>query len=312
MKIVFLDASTVGSIPNLDSIEELGNVTYHQTTSPDQTAERIRGADVVITNKVVLNRDLMEGSGNLKLVCIAATGMNNVDLKAAEELGISVKNVGGYASDSVAQHTFAMIFSLMQQISYYDDYVKSGEYSKSPIFTNMEKNFIEIRGKRFGIIGLGNIGQKVADIADAFEAEVVYHSTSGRNTDQPYQMLKLDELLSTSDFVSIHAPLNKSTKNLIAYRELELMKSSAILINTGRGGIINEADLATALDEELIQGAALDVFAMEPIEPDNPLLSLKFPNKLILTPHVAWASVEARTELMEGVKKNIEEFVGEM
>jgi len=309
MNIVFLDASTVGDLPNLDKLKEFGEVTFYQTTSADETAGRIQNAEIVITNKVVLSRDLMEKAENLKLICIAATGMNNVDLEAAKELDIEVKNVAGYASVSVAQHTFAMLFNLLQPINYYDAYIKSGEYSKSPIFTNMERNFSELRGKTFGIIGLGNIGRKVAAIAEAFGAEVVYYSTSGKNSDQPYKRLELDELLSASDVVSIHAPLNERTKNLVGREQFSLMKPTAFLINTGRGGIVHEAELAKALDEGELAGAALDVFENEPIEPDSPLFDIHNPNKLVLTPHVAWASLEARTELIEGVRKNIEEFL---
>src|SRR6056297_717618 len=309
MTIVFLDASTVGDVPNLESLRHLGQVTFYDVTHPDETEERIREADIIITNKVVLTRGLMEEAKNLKLICIAATGMNNVDREAAEDLDISVKNVAGYASVSVAQTTFAMILHLQMNLPGYDKFVKSGSYSESPIFTDMGQNYHEISGMRFGIIGLGNIGQKVADIATAFGAEVVYYSTSGRNTDQPYKRLDLDELLSTSDIVSIHAPLNDKTENLISAEQLSLMKSSALLINTGRGGIVNESDLAHALDDESIAGAGLDVFENEPIKADNPLLSIKNKEKMVLTPHIAWASVEARTELIEGVKENIETFI---
>ena len=308
MTIVFLDASTVGDVPNLESLQELGDIAFYDVTQPDETASRIQEADIIITNKVVLTRELMEGAKKLKMICIAATGMNNVDRDAAADLGIEVKNVAGYASVSVAQTTFAMILHLLMNLPGYDKFVKSSDYSKSPIFTSMDQNYHEISGMRFGIIGLGNIGQKVADIATAFGAEVVYFSTSGKNTGQPYQRLELDELLGTSDIVSIHAPLNENTENLIGYDQLSKMKPSAILVNTGRGGIVNEQELARGLDEELLNGAALDVFENEPIKADNPLLSIKNKERLVLTPHIAWASVEARTELIEGVRKNIEEF----
>jgi glycerate dehydrogenase len=311
MTIVFLDASTVGDVPNLESLRDLGDVTFYDVTQPGETADRIRGADIIITNKVVLTRELMEGSDRLKLICIAATGMNNVDREAAADLNIPVKNVAGYASVSVAQTTFAMILHLQMNLPGYDEFVKSGSYSESPIFTNMDHNYHEISGMRFGIIGMGNIGQKVADIASAFGAEIVYYSTSGKNSDQPYKRLELDELLRTSDIVSIHAPLIENTENLIGADQLSLMKSSALLINTGRGGIVNEQDLASALDDESIAGAALDVFENEPINAENPLLSIGNKNRLVLTPHIAWASVEARTELIEGVKNNIETFIGE-
>lgn len=309
MKIVFLDFKTIGQVPNQNILDSLGDVTMYQTTGPDQTAERIQGADIVITNKVVLDRDLIGRAGQLKLICVAATGMNNIDLSAADEKGIPVKNVEGYASKSVAQGTFALILHLLYNIPYYDEYVKNGDYSESDIFTNVEREYREISGKRFGIIGLGNIGNQVARIADAYGAEVVYYSTSGRNTDQPYRRLDLEEFLQTSDIISIHAPLNENTANLIDYERLKFMKPTALLINTGRGGIVNETDLARALDEDVIAGAALDVFEQEPIDRQNPLMKVKKKEKLILTPHMTWASIEARTSLMEGVRQNIETFL---
>lgn len=311
MNIVFLDAKTVGDVPNLEDLKKLGDTTFYQTTSPDQTGERIKEADIVITNKVVLDRDLIEGAENLKLICVAATGMNNIDRDAAKKAEIPVKNVSGYSSNSVAQTTFAMILHLVQKVARFDEFVKNGDYAKHDIFTNQEITYSELNGKRFGIIGLGNIGSKVASIAEAFGAEVVYHSTSGRNLDQPYHHKELNDLLKTSDFVSIHAPLNEDTEGLISYPQLETMKSSAYLINTGRGGIVNEVDLAKALDEDLITGAALDVFEQEPMNAENPLLTVKNKHKLVMTPHIAWSSIEARTELIAGVMKNIKKFLGE-
>lgn len=311
MNIVFLDIKTVGDVPNLKDLKKFGDVTFYKTTSPDQTSKRIEEADIVITNKVVLDKDLIESAENLKLICVAATGMNNIDRDAAKEAGIPVKNVDGYSSNSVAQTAFAMILHLVQKIQQFDEFVKSGEYAEHDIFTNIDISYSEIYGKQFGIIGLGNIGSKVAAIAEAFGAKVVYYSTSGRNLDQPYPHKDLNELLKTSDFVSIHAPLNENTENLIGYEELKLMKETAILINAGRGGIVNEADLAKALDEDQIGGAGLDVFDEEPINADNPLLSIKNKHKLVMTPHIAWASIEARTELIEGVESNIDEFLAD-
>ncbi|WP_176719484.1 D-2-hydroxyacid dehydrogenase [Rhodohalobacter halophilus] len=310
MKIVFLDTKTVGTPPNLDQLKKLGEVTFYPSTRPDQTEERIKDADIVITNKVVLNDEMLSKySDQLKMIAIAATGMNNVDMDAAEKYGVAVKNVAGYATHSVAQSTFAMLFRLMQDLDYYDVFIKSGDYTESEIFTNTDITFHELRGKLFGIIGLGTIGQKVAQIAEAFDAEVVYYSTSGKNTDQPYKRLELDEMMETSDVVSIHAPFNENTDNLIAYEQIKKMKSSAILINTGRGRIVNEADLAKAIDEGLIAGAALDVFENEPMEKENPLLRVKNSERLLLTPHITWSSVEARTELIDGVYANIKEFL---
>lgn len=305
MHIVFLDTKTVGETDNLNELNELGDVTFYPMTTSEQTAERIKKADIIITNKVVLDGPLIRSATQLKLICIAATGMNNVDLEAAENLGISVMNVSGYAANSVAQTTFAMILQLLQGIPFYDHYVKSGEYSKSDIFTNLDRPFWELNGKRFGIIGMGIIGRKVATVAEAFGCEVVYFSTSGKNSGQPYPQLSLRELLKTSDIVSIHAPLNQNTEKLIGYAEISAMKDHALLINTGRGGIVVESELAKALDENLIAGAALDVFEKEPIPSDTPLLKVKQSEKLILIPHIAWASKEARRELINGVIRNI-------
>ncbi|QDK83430.1 D-2-hydroxyacid dehydrogenase [Spirosoma sp. KCTC 42546] len=311
MELVFLDVKTMGDIPNLTLIEKYGNVTYYQTTRPEQTLERIQDADIVITNKVVLNKSIIEQAHKLKFICISATGTNNVDKVAAEKRGIPVKNASDYSTQSVTQGTFAILFHLLVNIPYFDQYVKGGDYSKTDIFTHFGNGFWELNGKRFGIIGLGAIGRQVAKVAAAFGAEVVYYSTSGQNTDQPYLRLDLDEFLGTSDVVSIHAPLNENTANLMNYDRLKQMKRSAILINVGRGGIVNEADLAKALDEELIAGAGIDVFTQEPINPQNPLLHVTNKDRLALTPHVTWASIEARTLLMEKVGRNIEEFLQE-
>lgn len=309
MQLVFLDTKTVGDIPNLNRLEKYGQVTYYETTSPDQTLERIKDADIVISNKAILDRTVIEQSPNLKLICVAATGTNNVDKAAAEKRGIPVRNAVDYSTQSVTQGTFAILLQLLVDIPYFDQYVKSGDYAKTDIFTHFGRGFWELTGKRYGIVGLGNIGRQVAKIADAFGCEVVYYSTSGQNNQQPYRRLELDEFLQTCDVISIHAPLNENTTNFINYNRLKAMKRSAILINVGRGGIVNEADLAKALDEGLIAGAGVDVFTKEPIDPDNPLLHVQHKERLILTPHITWASLEARTLLMEKVAQNIEEFL---
>lgn len=309
MNIVFLDTKTVGEVPNLHDLRKFGKVLFYETTMPAQTGERIKDAEIVITNKVVLDRNLIQNAANLKLICVAATGMNNIDRDAAKEAGIPVKNVSGYSTQSVAQTTFAMILRLLQNITRYDDFVKTGAYSNHDIFTYQRITYSEIHEKQFGIIGLGNIGREVASIAEAFGAKVVYYSTSGRNLDQPYPHMDLNELLESSDFISIHAPLNENTDGLIGYEQLRQMKSTAFLVNAGRGGIVKEIDLARALDENQIAGAALDVFENEPIDANNPLLMVQDKKKLVLTPHIAWSSIEARTKLIMGVKKNIEEFL---
>lgn len=309
MKLVFLDAKTLGDVPNLCLLEAFGELVCYQTTSPEQVAARIAGAQVVISNKVMLNRQVLEQARDLQLICVAATGMNNVDLDFARQVGIQVKNVADYSTHSVAQLTFALLLHLVHQIVYFDNYVKQGDYTRNDIFTHLGASFSELHGKRYGIIGLGHIGRQVAGIAEAFGAQVLYYSASGRNTNQPYQRVDLPELLATSDVISIHAPLTEQTRHLIGTKELAQMKKTAILVNVGRGGIVQEQDLAQALDEGLLAGAALDVFEQEPIQADNPLLAIKNKHKLVLTPHIAWSSHEARALLIEKVSQNIREFL---
>ncbi len=302
MNIVFLDALTLGDV-DFKRFERFGEVKIYQTTKPSQTLERVKNADVVVTNKVVIDKNIMDNS-DIKFIQIAATGMNNVDLEYAKKKGIIVKNVAGYSTNAVIQHTFALVLGLINKICYFDRYTRE-EYSKSEIFTHIQ-NWFEISGKRWGIIGLGEIGRGVAGIAKSFGAEVVYYSTSGKNNNPEYKRVKLDELLKTSDIISIHAPLNKNTKNLLNYEKLSLIKENAILVNVGRGGIINEKDLVEILKNKNIF-AGLDVFEKEPVNENNPLL--KFKDKTLLTPHVAWTSIEARNKLMEGIYRNIKEVV---
>lgn len=309
MKVVILDALTLGDVPNIGDLKNFGELIIYDTTPPSLTTKRIGGAEIVITNKVMIDGPVMDDCPNLRLICISATGTNNVDLVAAKKKNIVVKNAVGYSSDSVAQHTFAMILQLANQLSYYDRYVKSGDYSLSETFTHFGPPIFELRGKDFGIIGMGNIGRAVAEIADSFGAKVSYFSTSGNNNKQEYPSLSLEELLEKSDIISIHAPLNENTKNLISGAQLSKMRSGAILVNVGRGGIVDEKALATAIDQQLIGGACIDVFEQEPIASDNPLLSVKHPEKLVLSPHNAWASVEARIRLIEIVIENIRDFL---
>ncbi len=308
-KIVFLDTKTVGNVPNLDIFSKLGKYVKYENTPSSLRVERIKDADIVITNKIFIDREVMDRCPNLKLICVAATGINNIDLDYAEKKGITVKNVSDYSTESVAQYTFTMILYLLNAPAYYNKYVQSGLYEKNDIFTHIGVNFWQLSGKRFGIIGMGNIGRRVATIAESFGCEVVYYSSSGKNKSQPYKMLPLDELLKTSDIVSIHAPLNEHTKNLLDHAKMKLMKPSALLINMGRGGIINEHDLARIIDEEKIAGAGTDVFTQEPVSPDNPLLHIKNKDRLIVTPHIAWASIEARISLIEKIFENIKSFI---
>jgi glycerate dehydrogenase len=251
----------------------------------------------------------MKSTPTLKLICVAATGMNNIDLEAAAELGIQVKNVKGYSTDSVAQETFALLLALLNSTAYYDTYVKTGEYSQERIFTHLGRPYWELNGKRFGILGLGEIGRQVARIAMAFGAEVVYFSASGQTYNVIYKQLELDEFLETCDVISIHAPLNPQTENLLNYERIAQMKPTALLLNTSRGGIVNEADLVRALDDDLIAGAAIDVFTQEPIPASHPYLQLKKKEKLLLAPHIAWSSIESRTRLVHKVAENIRGYL---
>ncbi|MBU0719983.1 D-2-hydroxyacid dehydrogenase [bacterium] len=304
MKIVLLDALTFGDT-DLSGFDSLGEVSVFQTTSKEETAKRITDADVIVTNKVVITDELMACANNLKLICVAATGMNNIDLQAAQKRGISVKNVAGYSTQSVIQHTFSMLFFLLGHSRYYDEYVKEGSYAKSKIFTDVSKPFFEVKGKKWGIIGLGEIGRGVADIAKAFGAEVFYYSTSGRNRTEGYQRQNLDALLKDSDIISIHAPLNEQTNNLLDYEQLLTCKEGAVILNLGRGGIINEEAVARIVDEKNLS-FGLDVLKQEPMQENHPLLNVKNKENLYITPHIAWASIEARDTLIASVIKNIQ------
>lgn len=309
IKIVFLDTDTVGEVPNMHLFSALGEFISYPLTLPVDRVKHISDAEVVITNKVVIDREVMDACPNLKLVCIAATGINNIDTEYAKARGIAFKNVVDYSTESVAQLTITMILNLVGQLSYFDTYVKSGAYTKSPMFTHLGLNFFELKGKRAGIIGLGNIGKRVAQLLEVFGMRIAYYSTSGNNTHNKYPREELDQLLRTSDIVSIHAPLNDKTRNLIDLAKLKIMKPTAILINVGRGGIVKEADLVQAINHGFIAGAGVDVFEQEPMLPSSPLLQADFPEKFVFTPHIAWASTEARTKLVEKIAENIKQFL---
>ncbi len=308
MNIVLLDAKTLGDDLDITALESFGTLSVYQTTSPKETLELIQSADIIITNKVVITAEMMEATPSLKLICIAATGMNNVDLDAAKAKGIEVKNVSGYSTKSVVQHTFSMALYLLEKMAYYDNVVKDGSWSKSGLFTDVSQPFYEISGKKWGIIGFGTIGQEVAKVATAFGAEVSYHSTSGKNLHHDYPHQSLDSLLKTCDIISIHAPLNDDTYNLINQNNLPLIKEDGMLLNLGRGGIVNEPDLAVELDRRTLY-AGLDVLEQEPLTPNNRLNEVKHKERLLITPHMAWASIEARKKLLEGIVENIQMFM---
>jgi len=309
--IVFLDAATIGADVSLEPIAQLGAFTCYPATKPEEVAARIGDAHIIITNKVRIFQPEIDAAPELKLICVAATGTDNVESIYALSKNIPVKNVAGYSTHSVAQITFAHLLYLVNHLFYYNHYVHSGAYPQSPNSTHLGPRFVELKGKRLGIIGMGNIGQKVAQIALAFGMEAVYFSTSGSHHCKAYPSLSLKELLETSDVVSIHAPLNDRTRNLIGMEQLRLMKPTALLINMGRGGIVNEADLVKALNGHIIAGAGVDVFSAEPIPFGHPFYGVNDQQRLLLTPHIAWTSVEARTLLAEKIAQNIKSFLAE-
>lgn len=309
MKIVFLDAATMGDV-SFAPISALGELECYQTSSREESLERVKDAEILIINKILVDKELIDAAPSLRLICEAATGVNNIDLEYAASKGIPVRNAVGYSTDSVVQMTFMMILSLVGKCRYFDDFVKSGEYSCSGLFTNVDRMFFELRGKRLGIIGLGNIGGRVAMVGEAFGMAVSYFSTSGTSHSKDYPSVSLDTLMSESDIISIHAPYNQRTAGLIGETELRMMKPSAYIVNMGRGGIVDEAALAKVIDEGRIAGAGVDVFTAEPLPSDNPLMNVRNLDRLILTPHIGWASTEARQRLVQMIAGNISSIPG--
>ena len=309
LKIVFLDAQTLGSDISLAPVSDLGDYVSYPFTKPEDVLSRIAGFDVVITNKVWMGKEQIDASPALKLICVAATGTNNVDTAYAASKGIPVRNAVDYSTESVTQVTWMHILNLVGKARYFDDYVKDGSYSTSGCFTNATVPFFELRGKTYGTVGLGNIGSRVAGVAEAFDMKVLYYPTSGKPHSDRYEAdTDLDSFLSRCDVVSVHCPLNERTNGLIGYEQLARMKRSAVIVNMGRGGIVVEADLARALDEGLIAGAATDVFTKEPLPSGHPYLKMQHPERLLLTPHIGWASREARICLVDKIAANIKDI----
>ncbi len=309
MKIVFLDRKTLGEDINLSGFDRFGEVVMYDFTAPDEMPERVRDADILILNKAQINEQTCGGAEHLQLVCVTATGTNNLDKDFLDRKGIAWRNVAGYSTESVVQHTFAMFFYLLEHLPYYDRYVKSGAYINDNTFTHFERHFHELNGMRWGIIGLGAIGNRVGEIARCFGCKVQYYSTSGKNHITKFSEVDFDTLLATSDIISIHAPLNKKTKSLMNREAFRKMKPSSILINVGRGPIVVESDLRDALNAGELAAAGLDVLDREPMAADNPLREVRDPENLLITPHIAWATVEARRRLMKIIEKQVEEFV---
>ena len=310
MKIVFLDRKSIGEDIDLSSFNEFGEVVIYDYSTVEEAYKRTEDADIIVLNKVPINEKTIGNAKNLKLVCVTATGTNNLDKDYLASRGIEWRNVAGYSTEAVAQHTLALTMFLLEHLNYYDNYVKSEKYVEDKMFTHFEMHFNEIYGKAWGIIGLGAIGKRVAEIAKCLGANVIYYSTSGKNHSDIYKEVDFETLLSTSDVISIHAPLDENTMHLMDANAFAKMKKTAILINVGRGPIIVEKDLADALNQGTIAAAGLDVLDVEPMSADNPLKLVKDSNKLIITPHIAWAAVEARVRLMEIIYNQIKEFLG--
>ena len=308
LKIVFLDRKTIGDDLDLSGFDKLGEVVMYDFSDPGEVPDRVKDADIIVLNKTRIDENTIGTAEKLKLVCVTATGTNNLDKDYLAKKGIEWRNVAGYSTETVAQHTFALCLYLLEHLPYYDEYVKSGKYAGDRLFTHFAKNFHELNGKTWGIIGLGAIGHRVAEIAKAFGCEVQYYSTSGKNHDKEIKEVSFEELLKTSDIISIHAPLNDDTLGLIDSVALSRMKETAILLNLGRGPIVKEKDLAEALDSGKIAAAGLDVLSVEPMETDSPFLTMKNKDRLFITPHIAWASIEARVRLMDIIEQQIKDW----
>ena len=307
LNIVFLDGYSLNDA-DLSAVKALGNYTGYDFTTPEQVLERAAEADVLIVNKVKITADIINALPRLRLICEAATGIDNIDTAAAAARGIPVLNAKGYSTYSVAEATLGGAIAMLREVTYYDTFVKDGRYSASSRLFNYDRPTRRLYGRRWGVIGLGAIGHTVAGMAEAFGCEVAYHSISGAKRAEKYPEKSLDELLAWADIVSIHSPLNDKTRGLIGKAQLKRMKHDAILINVARGGIVDEKALADALDNDTIAGAVIDVFSNEPMSAENPLLHVKDPYKLLLSPHNAWSAKESINNLVAAIAENIISF----
>lgn len=308
MKIMVLEADSVGKDMSWESFKEFGEVLLFDSLPQEQVKETIKDADIIVPNKLCIDESVLAGS-NVKMVCEAATGYNNIDIVYCEKVGIRVTNVSGYSTKSVAQHTIALLLSVYEKLAYYNDYVKNGAYTASGKFGHIDTYFHEIAGKTWGIVGLGAIGRETAKLAEAFGAKVIYYSASGNTYDVPYEAVDFDTLLKRSDIVTIHCPLNDQTNGLFDEKAFAKMKKTAVLVNVARGAVVSDQALADALMQNEIAAAGLDVYGKEPISADNPLLKITDNNRLLMTPHMAWGTVEARERLMKDLELNIQSFL---
>ncbi len=309
MKLVVLERNSVGTDVDVSCFEKFGEVEYYPNTVAENTTERIKGADIIISNKAPMNESTLKDAPNVKLICLFATGFDCVDLAYCKSRGIKVANVVNYSTAAVVQHTILLALALEEKIFHYDDYVKSGAYAAQDRFSNFDQVFGELDGKTWGIVGMGNIGRGVARVAQALGCNVIFYSASGKSSCTEYKRVELDELLAQSDILSLHCPLSDRTRGLINKEAFSKMKKTAILVNVARGPVVETQALYEALTTGQIAAAGLDVLEQEPIAKDNPLGSIKDSTKLIITPHMAWASKEARERLVQEVMQNIEAFL---
>lgn len=309
MKLVVLERNSIGTDVDVSCFERFGEVTYYPNTVADNTAERVTEADVIIANKAPLNESTLKDAPNVKLICLFATGFDNVDVTYCKNRGIKVANVVNYCTPAVAQHTLLLALALVEKLAFYDDYVKSGAYGAQDRFSNFDRPFHDLNGMTWGIVGMGNIGRKVAALAQAFGCKVIFYSASGKSTCTEYERVELDTLLKESDILSLHCPLSDRTKGLINKDAFAKMKETAILINVARGPVVDTQALYEALINHQIAAAGLDVLEKEPIAPDNPLIQIQDSTRLIITPHMSWGSIESRNCLLGEVMKNIEAFL---
>ncbi len=305
MNLVFSDLKSLGFPVNLEGLHQFGNVVLYDCLADYELSAHLKDVDVLITNQNQINENTLKDVSGLKLICQTGTGYDNIDIDFCKRNNIAVTNVAGYSSESVAQHTFAMLFHLISQIGYFDEFARN-QWADSPVNnSHKDHQFFELAGKTWGIIGLGQIGTAVARHAEGFGCNVKYYSSSSEARSERYEALSLKEILEQSDILSIHSPLNSKTLDLISYEELKCMKPTAYILNLGRGGILNEEALAHALECQMIRGAGLDVFCIEPLENGSPLKKNSIANRICLTPHIGYASIEARERLMEQIIGNI-------
>ncbi len=305
MKITVLDSDTLGKDLSLESLNEVGEVTVYNYSSPDQVIERIADCEVVIINKIKLNGTNLPYAKNLKLICIAATGFDNVDVKYCRENGIAVCNVVGYSTNSVALLTVSMALSLVTHLREYNDFVRSGEYTKSGIPNRLVPVYHELDGLTWGIIGLGNIGKKVAKVASALGCRVIANK---RKPDDEYEICDVDTVMREADIISVHVPLSDETRNMINADRIKMMKKDAILVNVARGAVTDEKALANAIKEGRIGGLGIDVYSVEPFPKDHPFDEIKELPNVCLTPHNAWGAYEARVRCLNDIIENIKAF----